>query len=148
MSDSHWTNRIAGERMQVDQLFNDQVEASSFSSQQWGLVMTAVEFEIENPEDPDEARIVANTSKLPSILPELDRIEQQSGMGQAAGGGSGGSGGGFLSGVKDALGLGGGGGSDERKSEAEELTQRYAEKLQEKLESNGRWRSVCEQAAG
>ncbi|MFC6973593.1 DUF5799 family protein [Halomicroarcula sp. GCM10025709] len=149
MSDSNWTDRIAAERMQVDQQFNDQVEVSSFSSQQWGLVMTAVEFEIENADDPESARIVANTSKLPSIMPELDRIEQQSAMGGAPGGGSGGSGGsgggGLFSGVKDALGLGGGG-NDDRIEEAAELAQKYAEELQEQLESNGRWDSVREQA--
>ncbi|MFC7077708.1 DUF5799 family protein [Haloarcula halophila] len=146
MSDSNWTDRIAAERMQVDQQFNDQVEVSSFSSQQWGLVMTAVEFEIENAEDPDSARIVANTSKLPSIMPELDRIEQQSAMSGAPDGDSGGSGGGGLfSGVKDALGLGGKG-NDERMEEADELAQQYAQELQEQLESNGRWKSIREQA--
>jgi hypothetical protein len=147
MSEGNWTDRIAAERMQVDQQFNDQVEVSSFSSQQWGLVMTAVEFEIENASDPDSARIVADTSKLPSIMPELDRIEQQSAMGGAPekGGGSGGGGGGIFSGVKDALGLGGGG-DDERMDEAAELAQKYAEQLQEQLESNGRWKAVCEQA--
>jgi len=144
MSDNDWTDRIAGERMEVDQLFNDRVAASSFSSQQWGLVMTAVEFEIENPGDPQSARIVADTSKLPSIMPELDRIEQQSAMGGTPSKGGDG-GGGLLSGIKDALGVGGGG-DQQRTEEAAELAQDYAERLQEKLESNGRWQSVCEQA--
>ncbi|WP_276272099.1 DUF5799 family protein [Haloarcula litorea] len=147
MSDNDWTDRIAGERMQVDQQFNDRVQASSFSSQQWGLVMTATEFRIENPGDPEQARIVADTSKLGSVMPEMDRIENQSPMG--GGGGSGGSGGGGLfSGVKDALGLGGGGGSDERTDEAEQLAQEYAQQLQEKLESNGRWDAIRKQAQG
>ncbi|MFC7250626.1 DUF5799 family protein [Halomicroarcula sp. GCM10025324] len=144
MRDPSWTDRIAAERMSVDQQFNEYVEASSFSSQQWGLVMTAVEFEIENPESPDEARVVANTSKLSSIMPEMDRIEQQSPMG---GGGSGGSsGGGLFSGVKSALGLGGGG-SNEKMEEATELAQQYAEQLQEELESKGRWESLCKMEA-
>ena len=146
MSDTKWTNRIAGERMSVDRQFSEYVEASSFSNQQWGLVMTAVEFEIENPEDPDEARIVANTSKLPSIMPEMDRIENQGPMG-GGGGGSGGGGGGLFSGVKSALGLGGGGGGDDRMDEAAELAQQYAEELQEELESKGRWASICETAS-
>jgi hypothetical protein len=146
MSDSSWTDRIAAERMSVDQQFNEHVEASSFSSQQWNLVMTAVEFEIENPQNPDEARVVANTSKLTSVMPEMDRIEQQSPMG--AGGGSGGSsGGGIFSGVKAALGLGGGGSKSARKEEAAQLAQQYAEKLQEELESKGRWKTICEIAA-
>lgn len=146
MSDPKWTNRIAGERMSVDRQFTEYVEASSFSNQQWGLVMTAVEFEIENPEDPDNARIVANTSKIPSIMPEMDRIDQQGPMG-GGGGSGGGGGGGLLSGVKDALGLGGGGGSDARLDEAAELAQKYAEELQEELESKGRWAGICETAA-
>ncbi|MFB6222391.1 MAG: DUF5799 family protein [Haloarcula sp.] len=147
MSDSDWTDRIAGERMAVDQLFNEQVKASSFSSQQWGLVMTAVEFEIENPGDPDAARIVADTSKLSSVMPEMERVANQGPMGGAGGDGPSSSSGGILSGVKNALGLGGeSGGNDQQEEEAAQLAQVYADKLQEKLESNGRWQSVCEQA--
>jgi len=55
MSDD-WTDRIAGERMAVDKQFADRVEGSSFSNQQWGLVMTAVEFEIEEPASPPRPR--------------------------------------------------------------------------------------------
>jgi hypothetical protein len=149
MSDSDWTDRIAGERMAVDQRFNEHVKASSFSSQQWGLVMTAVEFEIESPGDPDAARIVANTSKLSSVMPEMERVANQSPMGGPGGDSGGSGGGGLLSGVKDALGFGGsGGGNKQQEEEAARLAQEYAEQLQEKLESNGRWQSVCEQAQG
>ncbi|MDS0221102.1 DUF5799 family protein [Haloarcula sp. S1AR25-5A] len=147
MSDSDWTDRIAGERMAVDQRFNEHVKASSFSSQQWGLVMTAVEFEIEDPDDPDAARIVADTSKLSSVMPEMERVANQSPMGGPGGDSGGSGGGGLLSGVKDALGLGGSGGGDkQQEEEAARLAQEYAEKLQEKLESNGRWKAVCKQA--
>jgi hypothetical protein len=143
MTDSDWTDRIAGARMTVDQQFTDRVEASSFSNQQWGLVMTAVEFELDGPEDPDSARIVADTSKLGSIMPELDKVENQSPMGGPAGRDGGG---GLLSGVKSMLGLGGDG-DDERAAEAEKLAQEYADALQSELESTGRWEGVCEQAA-
>lgn len=149
MSDD-WTSAIAAERMELDTEFSDRVEASSFSNQQWNLVMTALEFEIEGPEDPETAEVVADTSSLSTIMPELDRIAQQGPMGGGGGGGgggsSGGSGGGLLGGVKDALGLGGGGG-DERLEEAEDLATQYAELLQEKLETNGRWATVCDRAA-
>jgi hypothetical protein len=148
MTDNDWTSRIAGERMTVDQQFTDRVEASSFSSQQWGLVMTAIEFEISDPSDPESARIVADTSKLGSVMPELDKVANQSPMGGPADGGGGGSGDGLLSGVKSILGLGGGDSEDERTAEAEQLAQEYAEKLQSELESKGRWTTVCEQAAG
>ena len=147
MSESNWTDRIVGERMQVDQAFNEKVAASNFSNQQWGLIMTAVEFEIENPDDPESARIVANTSKVESIVPELENIDQRTGMAAQGGGGSGSSGG-LLDGVKSALGLGGGGGVDrEQLAAAEELTQMYASDLQEKLQARGKWVDVCEVAS-
>lgn len=145
-----WTGRIAGERMTVDKQFADRVEASSFSNQQWGLVMTAVEFDIEGPDDPESATLVADTSKLPSIMPELDKVGQGGPMGGPPGGESRRSeGGGLLDGVKAALGIAGGGsGDDDRTEEAEQLAQAYADELQAELEANGRWVSVCEQASG
>jgi hypothetical protein len=147
-----WTDRIVGDRMRVDQEFNDRVVASEFSSQEWGLIMTAVEFEIEHPEDPERARIVANTEKLPQVMPELDNIKQQmNAMGGAGGGKSDDSGGGGLFGsIKSAFGLGGGGGggSDKQKlAAAEELTQEYADALQQRLESTGKWEQVRATAA-
>lgn len=144
-----WTGRIAGERMAADKQFADRVEASSFSNQQWGLVMTAVEFDIEGPEDPETARLVADTSKLPSIMPELDKVGQGGPMGGGSPGGdsrSGSNGSGLLDGVKAALGLAGGDGEDDRTEEAHALAQAYAEELQQELESNGRWQRICEQA--
>lgn len=140
---SDWQDRIVGVRMTVDREFNDRVEASSFSRQQWGLVMTATEFEIENPGDAEEARLVANTEKLPSVLPEMDRIEEQMGAMAGGGGSGGGSGGGLIGNLKSALGLGDGGSRDEeRASEARELTQEYADELQRELENSGRWDEV------
>ena len=142
---SDWTDAIVGERMAVDREFNDRVQASEFSSQEWGLIMTATEFEIEHADDPDRARIVADTEKLPSIMPELDNIQDQmAAMGGGAGGGSGGSGsGGLLDGIKNALGLGGEDGVDaERLEAAEQLTQEYADELQAHLEANNRFEQV------
>ncbi|WP_415381602.1 DUF5799 family protein [Halosimplex sp. TS25] len=145
MSDSDWSDRIVGERMQVDQEFAEKVAASNFSRQQWGLIMTAVEFEIENPGDPETARLVANTSKVESIVPELDNVDRASGMVGASGGRPSDDSGGLLDGVKDALGLGGGGGGVDREqlAAAEEMAQMYAGDLQEKLESRGKWEEVC-----
>ena len=139
-----WTATVAAERMKLDGEFADRIEASSFDNQQWGLVMTAVEFEIENPTDPDAARIVPDTSNLPAILPELDRISRAGPMG------SGGppersGGGGVLDAVRGALGLGSDG-DDQRLAEATALAEEYAERLQGRLESNGRWEDVCRRA--
>jgi aryl-alcohol dehydrogenase-like predicted oxidoreductase len=57
MSDK-WTDMLAGARMQVDQQFQSRLERSEFTNQEWGLVMTAVEFEIQNADDPENARAV------------------------------------------------------------------------------------------
>ena len=141
-----WTDSIVGDRMAVDREFNDRVTASRFSSQEWGLIMTATEFDIERPDDPDRARIVADTDKLPQMMPEIDRVRSQVGaMGAATDdGGSSGGGGGLIDSIKGAFGLGGGGDGDdeERLRAAERLTQEYADQLQSHLESKGKWEQV------
>jgi hypothetical protein len=142
---SEWTDAIVGERMTVDNQFNERVAASRFSSQEWGLIMTATEFEIENAGDPEAARVVADTSNLPAIMPELENLRSQmAGMGGAPGGDAGGSGGGVVDSIKGALGLGGGGGgpSDEELDAAERLVQEYADELQAHLEEVGKWERV------
>ncbi|WP_434522350.1 DUF5799 family protein [Halorubrum sp. AS12] len=142
---SEWTDAIVGERMTVDNQFNERVAASRFSSQEWGLIMTATELEIENAGDPETARVVADTSSLPAIMPELENLRSQmSGMGGAPGGDSGGSDGGLVDSIKGALGLGGGGGgtSDEELEAAERLVQEYADELQAHLEEVGKWEQV------
>jgi len=135
--------------MQVDQQFTDQVVNSQFSNQQWGLIMTAVEFEIDTPERPKEASLVANTENLDQILPELDKIDR--GMGGA---GPGGDGGGSSGGLLDAIGtlIPGVGGDDtgvddEQRAAAVALTDEYATQLQAHLEKQGRWADLCAGAA-
>lgn len=139
---SDWTDAIVGDRMAVDQEFNDRVASSQFSNQEWGLIMTAAEFEIENADDPEEARIVADTSNLPHIMPELDDVRDQM---AAMGGGNAADSGGVINSLKDALGLGGGNGDDfdqEDLKAAEALVQEYADRLQDHLESTGKWEQV------
>lgn len=147
MSDNSWTDRIVGERMTVDQEFSSRITNSRFSSQEWSLIMTATEFEIENPDDPENARIVANTEKIDQILPELENIRSQVGAmgGQTHDSGGAGGSGGIVDSIKGALGMGGGSGGgsyDAEREAAETLTQEYADELQAKLESSGRWDSV------
>ncbi|WP_049982373.1 DUF5799 family protein [Halorubrum sp. BV1] len=144
---SEWTDAIVGERMTVDTQFNDRVAESRFTSQEWGLIMTAVEFEIENAGDPDAAGLVADTSNLPTIMPELENVRSQVAAMGGAPGGSGGSesGGGVVDSIKGALGLGGSGGdgvSDEELDAAERLVQEYADELQAHLEDVGKWEQV------
>ena len=139
-----WTDSIVGDRMTVDREFNDRVQSSEFSSQEWGLIMTATELDIEHADDPEQARIVADTDKLPQIMPELENVRSQmSQMGGASGNDAGSSGGGLVDSLKGALGLGGGDGVDQdRVDAAEELTQAYADALQNHLESKNKWEQV------
>jgi len=139
-----WTDSIVGDRMTVDREFSERVQASRFSNQEWGLIMTATELDIEHADDPERARIVADTEKLPQIMPELDNVRSQM---QSMGGGSSGSGsdgsGGLFDSIASALGLGGSGGSgDEELEAAERLTQEYADELQRHLENKGKWEQV------
>jgi hypothetical protein len=142
-----WQEKLVGARMTVDRKFNDRVRGSSLSNSQWGLVMTAVEFDIENADDPESARIVADTSKLKHVLPELENVDDQmGGMGAAPDKSKDGDG--MLGGIKSALGLGGGGdNTDELEMEAKQLADEYASELQSHLESEGRWEDVRETAA-
>ncbi|MFB6126943.1 MAG: DUF5799 family protein [Halolamina sp.] len=144
---SDWTDAIVGERMTVDQQFSDHVRQSRFSNQEWGLIMTAVEFEIENADDPESARVVADTESVPSVLPELENVRQGMGAmgGPTDGPGSGGSGSGdgLVDSVKSALGFGDGdGGNNAELRAAEELAQTYADQLQRELENSGKWEQV------
>ena len=115
MSDD-WRDQLAGARMQVDQQFQDRLEQSQFTNQEWGLIMTAVEFEIDQPGEADRAELVANTSQLDQIVPELDRIQQEMGgaMGQS---GSGGGAGGIIGQFKEFLGGLSGGSSGQNDEE-------------------------------
>lgn len=145
-----WQSSIAGERMAVDGEFSDRVRSSSLSSQQWDMVMTAVTFEIENPRTPEDAELVADTSRLSAMMDEIERVGSRSpvggGTGGAQGSDRGGRSDGFLAGLFSTLGMGGG--SDDRvREEAEELAAEYADALQAKLIERGRWNAVCELAA-
>lgn len=142
---SDWRDMIVGARMAVDSEFSDQVEQSTFSRQEWGLIMTATTFEIENAEDPDSAHLVADTSELPAVMPELERIANLGPMGVP---GEDGGSNGFLGRFFEMFGMGDSGQSDEERiAEAERLTAAYARELQDHLEETGRWDDVREAAA-
>lgn len=148
---SDWQDMIVGDRMAVDDEFSARVERSGFSRQEWGLIMTATDFDIRDPADEDAATLVADTSELPAIMPELENVAQMGPMGQPQQREQ--SGGGIVDSVLGALGLGddgdGGGGTDqERLEEAERLVQAYADELQAHLEDQGRWGEVRAAAAG
>ncbi|WP_255196065.1 DUF5799 family protein [Halorarius litoreus] len=145
---SNWQDRIIGARMAVDNDYSPTIDSSSFSRQEWGLVMTAVEFDIHNADDPDEAELYAETGKLRDIMPEVENVAQMQSMGMGQQSRPDDSGG-LLDNVKSALGLSGGGdGSDEpdedRIREAESLIDGYTTKLQAHLEANGSWEEVLE----
>lgn len=141
-----WQDSVIGARMTVDREFSSRVDNSEFSRQEWGLIMTSVTFEIEHPNDESTAKIVADTTKLPGMMPEIEKISQMDPMGGPQSGSS--SGGGLLDSLRGALGLGGGKDVDESKVEsAEALVTAYAEELQAHLEAEGRWHEVRATAA-
>jgi len=137
MTDRAWQDLIVGDRMEVDRNFEERVRQSRFSRQEWSLIMTAIELEIEG--EGDSARLVANTSQIEAILPELERIKSENPMMDADASG------GFLSGLKSSLGLGGG--VDEATlEEAEALASDYATTLQNHLEGTGKWSLVSDRS--
>ncbi len=147
---SDWQDHLAGARMRVDQQFEQRVRDSRFSSQEWGLVMTAVEFEVQSAGDPDSARLVADTDKLQAVIPELGKIQEE--MGGAPRPPSGSSGGGLFGRLRQYLsGLttdhSPEGTSDEQLEAARALADDYAVELQAYLEEQGRWADVCGLAA-
>jgi hypothetical protein len=143
-----WRDQLAGARMQVDQQFQDRLEQSQFTNQEWGLIMTAVEFDVNSPGDPDQAELVADTSQLDQIVPELERLQGQMGgpMGQQQNRGSSG---GVFGVFKRLL---GGFSSDseeqdqERMDAATVMAEEYATDLQAHLESRGRWDTIRQAA--
>lgn len=144
-----WTNQLAGARMQVDQLFDDRIQDSMFTNQEWGLVMTAVEFEITDPEQPSEAELVANTENIKEIIPELDRIQKQMG-GSPTPVDSGPSGGlfGRLQQYIEGLKTNSREGNERQKQEtAIALVEDYTVELQDYLEHQGMWDDICSHAA-
>lgn len=140
-----WTDQIVGERMTVDREFSARVTDSRFTNQEWSLIMTATTFEIERPGDPEAARLVANTDKVEHVIPEFESIRSQAGAMGGAPDSAGGDG--IVSSIKSAIGLGDDGVSAEELAAAEQLAQEYADRLQETLESKGRWDEVRELAA-
>ncbi len=139
MGERAWRDMIVGDRMQVDQQFAERVRRSSFSSQEWGLIMTAVELRVEG--DGEDATLVADTSQVPDIVPELDRISREM---SAYGGESArdGGGGGILRSLLSTLGVGGRGSDEETVREAEQLADEYASDLEAHLRQNGKWSLV------
>lgn len=137
---------IVGDRMTVDDEFSRRVDNSQFSRQEWGLIMTAIRFEIRDPEDEGAAELVADTSELPGIMPELQKVANMGPMGQPRTEDSGG----LFDSLFGALGLGGDGHDDtdaERLEAAERMVAAYADELQAHLEAEGRWDEVRAAAA-
>ncbi|MFB6186012.1 MAG: DUF5799 family protein [Halobacteriaceae archaeon] len=137
-----WLEQIVGVRMSVDNEFADRIAQSQFSSPQWELIMTAAEFEIQNPDDPEVANIVPDTSKLPQIMDDVQSMDEMSQYGTPAGSSSQS---GFLSSLKSMIGLGNSSGNADREA-AEQLLDEYANRLQSRLEEQGRWEEVCKKA--
>lgn len=135
-----WHDTVIAERLITDREFQDRVFDSPLSNQSWELVMTAVELDVDRPEDHEQARMVADTDKLDNVLPAIRDIEARQG------GGSGRSGSGFVDRLLGSIGLGNGS-AQEYRDEAERLAADYAQAFQRTLEDRGQWETVCERAA-
>ncbi|WP_302080172.1 DUF5799 family protein [Salinibaculum rarum] len=147
---NEWTDRLAGARMQVDQRFQETLDASSFTNQEWGLVMTAIDWDIENPEQPDAATLVADTSKLSDIIPELENIQQEMGGAQRPvekGPDTSGIFGRLKRYIHDLQSNSSGESSRKRFEDAKELVDGYTVELQSYLEERGQWEDICQAAA-
>lgn len=137
-----WENMIIADRMAVDQAFQEQVTASAFSNQAWSLVMTAVDFQIVNPEQPEEAYITVDSAQIDSVLPAMEEAEKALGGSPKKQS--------FTDKIANELRgyLGKNRGDAERRAEAEQLATAYANELHARLERVGKWEAVCERAAG
>ena len=143
---SEWRDMLVGDRMAVDQAFTDRVQGSAFTNQEWGLIMTATELDIENADDPEAARLVADTEAVESIMPELAAIRSRSGP-IAGGADEGANDPGIIDSIKGALGFSNDdddGVDQERLAAAESLAQEYADELQQHLEANDSFEAVRE----
>mgnify|MGYP007097486207 CR=1 FL=1 len=149
MTEHGWRDLIVGDRMRVDETFSSRVSSSGFSRSEWGMIMTAVDFEVRG--EGDAAELVANTDNLDAILPELDKIVERMGANPPQSAGSSlsnlleGGGGSFLKNVRSSLGLRNGV-DQERRQEAVRLAEDYAEALQRHLEERGRWEEIRDTA--
>lgn len=144
MTDRGWRDRIVGDRMQVDQEFADQVERSSLSRSEWSLVMTAVSLDVHG--EGESASLVADTTQVEEILPELeDLAERMGGPPGRQGGGGGNPMSGVIRSFRSSLGLDGGLDAEKR-SDALGLPGKYASALQRHLEHRGKWAEIRDAA--
>jgi hypothetical protein len=139
-----WTNHLAGARMAVDQQFEDRVLASDFSNQQWGLIMSAVEFRIERAAEPEVASLVVETEQVEAIVPELNKIQSQ--MGGAPGADQQGGSDSAMDRLKGWLGMDQQNEADQL-AEATDLVEAYGEHLERYLKDQDRWEDICAKAA-
>ncbi|MFP4590049.1 MAG: DUF5799 family protein [Halobacteriales archaeon] len=136
---------LVGHRMAVDREFVGRVHESAFSTAEWDLIMSVVSFELENPRDPEAARLVPAAEGLAEAVAAADEIPSGYPGAPASG-----DGGGFLSRITGGLGVGGRSGRDsreERVREADTMVTEYAEVLQIHLKQRHAWADLCERAA-
>lgn len=142
MEAEEWERLIIWDRIAVDQQFAGRVEHSQFTTEQWELIMTAVELTIESPEG--TPRLVADTTELPEVIPYLKSLPAQS---PNAGTDSFG----FLSSIRSLFSPSGtpsrGARDDDVLADATALANEYAQVLQSHLEATDKWDDIAEIAA-
>ncbi len=133
-----WYSRAVHERVTVDSAFNKHLRSKPITHHQWGLLMTAIEFDIVNPDEPERARIVPDLSKIDSVLPQVKEAEDAANAPTPDSAG-------VVERVKRAVGLAEP--EDPYVRVARSLASQYATELQEELEKQERWEETCEWAA-
>jgi len=130
---SDWRDRLARYRLRADREFEDRIREAALDRRQWNLAMTAVTFRFADADDPAAAELVADTTNLDDVLPEMRAVGEEDDDG------------GLLDGVTSALGLDDG--EDPLKQEAERLVEEYTDELGAILKRENAWDDLRRAAA-
>lgn len=135
--------RLIGYRMQADQSFASRVREAGFTSSEWELIMSVVEFEIVDPSTPADAEMRPVMDELDKAIAATDQLsssnpyeEQPDDGGIAAG---------FVNSLRGRLGLSESTGVDRDK--AVMLVSEYAALLEGLLRQESAWADLCKSIA-
>lgn len=132
---------LFGHRMNADKAFSEQVAHSEFSRGEWELIMSVISFEIDDPQDPENASLLPVVDELDRALQAAKEVPGANDPYSREGGSSGG--------VIDRItGLFGGESktTGDRRGEAEALVGEYAQVLEAQLKEQAAWATLCEES--
>lgn len=132
---------LIGHRMNADKVFASRVAESRFSRAEWDLIMSIVEFEIDDPSDPETAKLLPVTDDLDDALAATDEIPTVNASDPYSAGSPQSES--FLDRLTNWIGrfsL-----DDERREKATVLVNEYAATLQGQLRQRDVWDELCEE---